>query len=181
MSETSETTRGHRRIDRILDPSFVEGLEDLSTEDLRRRRDECHAEREYRSLLRRLVQGRLDILRSEAERRRSGGDEASLVEGLARALTPDGPSGPSRGEALTLLVPPEEMTLARRRVESLVADTGLSDPRSLPDDDLESAIAALETEERNVSADRGAVMAVYDRLQDELKRRYRADPTQALA
>lgn len=177
----SETKRGHRRIDRILEPAFVEGIEELDTVEVRRRRDESLAEREYQSLLRRLVQGRLDILRAEQARRRAGGDEASLVEGLAKSLTSDGPAGPSRGEALRLLVPPEEMTLARRRVEGLVADTALSDPRSLSDADLASAVESLEAEEHSVSADRGDVHLVHDRLQEELKRRYKADPTQALA
>ena len=38
---------GNRRIDRIRRPEFVEGLAGLSLEDLRARRDECYAEREY--------------------------------------------------------------------------------------------------------------------------------------
>ena len=44
----------NRRMDKIRDPSFVEGLPDLSLDDVRARRDDCLAEREYLSLLRRL-------------------------------------------------------------------------------------------------------------------------------
>ena len=55
---------GNRRIDRIRDAAFVEALDGLSLEDLRARRDECMAEREYLSLLRRLVQGRAEILQA---------------------------------------------------------------------------------------------------------------------
>jgi hypothetical protein len=175
---------GKRRIDRILAPGFVEGLERLSMDELKGRRDECLAEREYQSLLRRLVQGRLDILRADLERRRSGvqgppygPDEASLVHEVATTISSGVTAGSSRGEALKLLVPPDEMSLARRRVESLVADPAISDPRTLGDGELAEVVERLTLEERQVSADRAAVIAVHDRLQAELRRRYRDDPS----
>ena len=179
----SERQGGQRRIDRILAPEYGQNLAELSLSEVKRRRDESLAEREYQSLLRRLVQGRLDILKAEQARRASGEEEGSLVENLVAALAADGTPGgsPSRGEALRLTVPPEEMTLARRRVEQLVADTSISDPRSLSEAELEQAATRLSDEERRVSADRAAVIGVHDRMQDELKRRYKKDPTEALA
>ena len=87
----------------------------------------------------------------------------------------------SRGEVLRLLVPPEEMSLARRRVESLVADPGISDPRTLSDADLAEVVERLRSEEREVSEDRAAVIGVHDRLQGELRRRYREDPSLAIS
>jgi hypothetical protein len=177
----SQREGGHRRIDRILDPAYTADLSSMELAEVKRRRDECLAEREYQSLLRRLVQGRLDIVRAEEGRRASGDDEGSLVDNLVAALSSDAPAGSSRGEALRLTVPPEEMTLARRRIESLVADTNISDPRSLSDDELAEASTRLEEEERTVSSDRAAVIAMHDRLQDELKRRYKRNPSEALA
>ncbi len=177
---------GKRRIDRIVAPGYAEGLDRLPIDELKRRRDECLAEREYQSLLRRLVQGRLDILGSHLQRRRSGEGEAfglddqSLVHELATSMASPGGSG-SRGEVLRLLVPPEEMHLARRRVESLVADPGISDPRALSDADLADVVERLRTEERQVSEDRAAVIEVHDRLQGELRRRYREDPSLAIS
>ena len=50
----------NRRIDRVRDPAYMEGLADLPLDDLRERRDECLAEREYLSLLGGLVQGRAE-------------------------------------------------------------------------------------------------------------------------
>src|SRR6478672_8832220 len=111
---TEAQPNGNRRIDRITAPGFVEGLQDLPLAEVRARRDECLAEREYLSLLRRLVQGRLDIVRAELERRRTGGDPSTLVDHVAHAMSHDA-GGSSRGEAVRLLVPPDEMTLARRR------------------------------------------------------------------
>jgi hypothetical protein len=178
---TDHFENGHRRIDRITSPDFVRDLGALDLGELRARRDECLLEREYLSLLRRLVQGRLDILRAEAERRLTGQDPGMLVELVAKAMAHDAPPGTGRGEALKLAVPPEEMALARRRVEGLVADATISDPRSLSDDELSETTDRLESEERSVSADRQAVLHVHDLLQEELKRRYKANPAEALA
>src|SRR5215216_4812670 len=165
---------GHRRIDRIRTPEFVEGLAGLSLEDLRARRDECYAEREYLSLLRRLVQGRAEILRAEIERRGSGGEVGSLVDQLSTILSSEG-QGPSRGEAVKVGLPEEEMLLARRRVERLVADAEISDPGTLDDERLAAAVDLLVGEEHEVSQARSDVLQVMDALQEELKRRYRDD------
>jgi hypothetical protein len=171
---------GSRRIDRVLGPGYAEGLAELSLDDLRARRDECLAEREYLSLLRRLVQGRAEILKAEAERRGGEGDEGSLVERLSKILATEAHTT-SRGEAVHVGVPEEEMHQARRRVERLVADAGISDPTSLDDLHLGAAVDVLEREEHEVSRDRAAVIDVLDRLQDELKRRYKDDPSLVLS
>jgi hypothetical protein len=171
--------QGHRRIDRIRDPGYAEDLEALPLDELRRRRDECLAEREYLSLLRRLVQGRAEILKAEIERRGGGVEQGPLVDRLADILGAE-PSGPSRGEAVRVGLPEEEMLLARRRVERVVADAGISDPGSLDDERLAAAVEVLVGEERQVSPDRAEVLAVLDTLQDELKRRYKDDPSLVL-
>jgi hypothetical protein len=171
---------GNRRIDRIRRPEFVEGLEDLSLEDLRTRRDECYAEREYLSLLRRLVQGRAEILRAEVERRGGGGEGGSLVDQLSTILSAEG-HGPSRCEAVKVGLPEEEMLLARRRIERLVADAEISDPGTLDDERLAAAVELLLREEREVSQARNDVLHVMNALQEELKRRYRDDPSLVLS
>ena len=173
--------QGNRRIDRIRAESYLEGLQQLSLDELRARRDECLAEREYLSLLRRLVQGRAEILQAEVDARGSSEEVGRLVDRLATVLGGgDEHQGASRGEAVRVGLPEEEMLLARRRIERLVADAGISDPGSLDDDRLAEAVDALVTEERVVSDDRRQVLRILDTLQDELKRRYKEDPTLAL-
>ena len=171
---------GNRRIDRIRDPSYVQGLSELALDDLRQRRDECLAEREYLSLLRRLVQGRAEILAAELEARDSNEGSGPLVDRLSTILAGDDRPTSSRGEAVRIGVPEEEMLLARREVERLVADAGLSDPAALGDEQLAQAVDLLASEERKVSDTRGSVISVLDTVQDELKRRYKDDPTLAL-
>ena len=165
---------GKRRIDRICDP----GYGDL--EEIRALREECLAEREYLSLLRRLVQGRAEILKAELDGRGADEDRGSLVDRLAGILAGDEPVGSGRGEALKIGIPEEELLLARRRIERLVADAGMSDPQSLANDELAEAVDILAREEQAVSETRAAVIAVLDTVQDELKRRYKEDPTRVL-
>ena len=172
---------GNRRIDRIKRADYAQRLEELSLDDVRDRRDECRAELEYLSLLRRLVQGRAEILKAEVERRRDPQDSGSLVDRLAEILAPDESHVSSRGAAVQVGVPDDELAIARRRVERLVADAGISDPGSLPDDSLATAVDLLFTEERSVSADRAQVIGVLEAVQDELKRRYKEDVSQVLS
>jgi hypothetical protein len=182
MSAVSEPTGGNRRIDRIQRPDYLEGIDALSLEDLRARRDECLAEREYLSLLRRLVQGRAEILAAEITARAEGGDEqaAPLVDRLAAILTADEPDPVSRGEAVRVGLPEDELLLARRRVERLVADAEVSDPSGMDDATLAEVVERLGTEERELSTSRRSVIEVLDVLQGELMRRYKDDPTLAL-
>jgi len=174
----NEERPANRRIDRIRDPSYLDGIESRSLGDVRARRDECMAEREYLSLLRRLVQGRAEILKAELASRGTD-DTRPLVDRLSEILASDQPVT-SRGEAMKVSLPEEEMLLARRRIERLVADAGISDPTTLDDASLAEAVEQLTIEEANVSEARGAVIAVLDTLQAELKRRYKDDPTLAL-
>lgn len=172
-------TEGRRRIDRVLAPAFARDLGSIDLSELRARRDDALAEREYLSLLRRLVHGRLDILRAEQARRVEGGEPQSLADRLAAILSSsDEDRGPSRGEAMRVPVPDDEVAIARRRIERLVSDTSISDAPSLSDEDLARALGRLEEEERMVSKARTAVLAVHDRLQDELKRRFKEDLSQ---
>jgi hypothetical protein len=166
---------GNRRIDRVLSPEFVQNLSDLSLTEVRQRRDEALAEREYLSLLRRLVHGRLDILRAETARRNQGSSSA-VVDHLEEVLSDERSS--SRGEALRVSVPAEDEAIARRRLERLVADATISNPAALSDEELARTELRLTNEERMVSRARVAIMAAHDALQDELKRRYKEDLSQ---
>ena len=86
---------GQRRIDRVLDPRFVADVGQLDLAELRSRREEAEAEEADISYLRRLLQGRLDILRAELVRRSQGGEQdvAGLLAGLPAILTDDAPGG----------------------------------------------------------------------------------------
>ena len=170
---------GNRRIDRIRKASYLDGLAARSLEELRARRDECLAEREQLSLLRRMIQGRAEILKAELDGRGDGAAAAPLLERLGAILVGDeSRTHGSRGEALMGV--PDISLEARRSAERLVADAAISDPSALGDAELADAVERLVAEEERVSQARADVIRVLDTVQDELKRRYKQDPTQAL-
>ena len=72
-----------RDLQRVLEPSYVGGLADASIEQIRAMRAECA------SYVRRLAQGRLDLLGEEAKRRAdgAGGNLGGLVSGLADLMS----------------------------------------------------------------------------------------------
>jgi anti-sigma-K factor RsiG len=178
MAETAGTTRA-ARTSAVLDPAFLEGLEGLSTDEVRRRRDQAYAEREFQSYLRRLVQVRQDILSAERDRRREGGAPQSAVERVTAALSEGRPKAKeSRGEALRTGLMPDDVEEAERRADAVLDQTAGNSPEDLSDEELERSLAALAEGERTISSDRLSVMRVHDRLQEELKRRYREDPSQ---
>jgi hypothetical protein len=102
------------------------------------------------------------------------------VDQLSTILSSEG-QGPSRGEAVKVGLPEEEMLLARRRIERLVANAEISDPGTLDDERLAAAVELLVREEREVSQARNDVLHVMNALQEELKRRYRDDPSLVLS
>lgn len=176
-------SEGKRRIDKIMDPEYTRALEELDIDEVRRRRDDTRAELDHLSMLRRYVQVRAEILKGELDRRSGGGvaTDESLVDHLAEIMTQEGQyERLSRGGAIRLTVPDDEMLLARRRVERLVAEQGVTDPTELSDDDLATAAKELAAEERTVSDDRAAAIEVLTALQEELKRRFKEDPTAAI-
>ncbi len=176
MSENS----GNRRIDRIRDASYLEGIDGLGIDEVRALRDECLFEREQLSLLRRMIQGRGEILKAEVDARGDGGASGPLVDRLSAVLTDDAHAATSRGEALRLGVPDPSTLHTRRSAERLVADAGISDPSALDDEQLQAAIESLLAEEQRISETRADVISALDAVQDELKRRYKEDPSQAL-
>ena len=165
------TAQGNRRIDRVLAEGFLEGLRDLPLAEVRELRTEAEQEEVDLSYLRRMIQGRLDILRAELNRRDSSSN-ATLVEGLASILA-DEPRAPARGLGRHTTVEPSRADSHRRYVEALVADVDLSDVSARSTDELAHAMRTLSEEEQGISGKRRAVQKVMDACSAEITRRYR--------
>nr|WP_042183649.1 hypothetical protein [Kibdelosporangium sp. MJ126-NF4]CEL15692.1 AmfC protein [Kibdelosporangium sp. MJ126-NF4]CTQ93616.1 AmfC protein [Kibdelosporangium sp. MJ126-NF4] len=162
---------GRRRIDRVLDPDYIEGLDRLGLAEVRARRDDAAQEETDLSYLRRLLHGRIDIVRAEQKRRTEGGS-ASVVEQLATILA-DNAVGPAMGMGRYQTLEPSRAEAHRRHVEALVSDADLSDVSSLPDQRLELALQTYAKEESSVSQRRRQVQVVMDLLNAEIAKRYR--------
>ena len=163
---------GNRRIDRVLAPGFVERLAEIPLDELRSLRADAEQEETDLSFLRRMLQGRLDILRAEQTRRAGGAGAASLIDLLPGILADDGPHD-AHGMGRHSASEPSRADQHRRYVEALVADLTTSDPAGLSDESLARAIEVFEREEATVSTNRHAVQHVMDECTAEMTRRYR--------
>ena len=170
---------GRRRIDHVLGEGFLDGLPELPVDQLRARRGEAEQEETDLSYARRLLHGRLDLLRAEQERRSdpqaSAGAVSTTDEELVAALTRTlaDPPGPSHGMGRHGLVEPSRVGEHRRAAEAAVADPALSDPAGMDDDALATAISHLDGLQQDVGEQRAAVQQAADALTEELGRRYR--------
>lgn len=169
--DTSTLPQGNRRIDRVLAEDYLSGLSDLELQEVRDLRADAEQEEVDLSYIRRMIQGRLDILRAELNRR-DGTSTATLVEGLADILA-DEPRAPARGLGRHTTVEPSRADSHRRFVEALVADVDLSDVGARTTDELAHAMRVLSEEEAGVSTKRRAVQTVMDACSAEITRRYR--------
>lgn len=175
--------RKRRLVERIVDPSYLEGLGDKDLAALRAMREECREGELELSFERRLCQARIDILSAELERR-AGGDEGDLVSRLPQILSKDAMSraegGPLPSRAPDFSIP-RNADVPRRRVEEIVGEQTLARIPTLSPEEIRGIIASLGEHERNVSERRRNVHEVIDAIQAEIVRRYAADPGAALA
>ena len=169
-SESTPHPQGRRRIDRVLADDFATELSSLDLDELRTRRREAEQEEADLSYVRRMLQGRMDILRAELARRAAGGDK--IVEHLSQVLADSARSDHGLGRYLR--VEPSRVDEHRRLVEQVIADVGVSDVEHRSDDELRAALERLEGFERSVSEDRHRVQQVMDAFTAEIAQRYKS-------
>jgi hypothetical protein len=171
---------GRRPIDRVLAPGFADDVTALDLAELRARRQLAEQEEVDLSYARRLLQGRLDLLRAEQAQRATARDgvdagartDDEIVRDLAAVLSDDGPRA-DHGLGRHLTTDPSRVGEHRRAAEQAVDDVAASDPSSLDAEGLAAAAAHLSELEHAVSENRHRVQAVMDVLTAEVARRYR--------
>ena len=169
-SQNTPYPNGRRRIDKVLAEGFADDLGGLEIDDLRSRRREAEQEEADLSYVRRMLQGRMDILRAELSRRAGGGDK--IVEHLSGVLADSARSDHGLGRFLR--VEPSRVDEHRRLVEQIIADVGVSDVEHHTDDELRESLGRLEGFEHSISEDRHAVQVVMDALTAEVAARYKS-------
>ena len=167
---------GRRLVDRIIDPSYIEGLESKSLEELKAMREECREGESEISFERRLCQARIDILMAELDRRSgTGGD---LLSRLPQILADESPSRPRPQKPLPERAPdfslPRNVDVPRRRVEEIVGENTLARLDQLSSDEIRAVIDSLADHERNLSARRRQIHDVMDTIQAQFVNAVRA-------
>jgi hypothetical protein len=162
---------GGAAVDELLQPGFLEKATQAPMAEVRLLRRRAEQEEVNLSYTRRLLQGRLDIVRRELQRRAED-DGRSLVDLLPEILSEKG-RGPAHGLGRHQTVQPSAPEEYETWVNSLAPGVDLSAITDLTDAKLEKAARALAEAEKGLSERRRGVQQVMDGLAAELGRRYR--------
>ncbi len=155
----------------------------LGLPELRAVRRDAQRDEADLSYVRRLLQGRIDILRAELARRVPGGapsvvapGDASVVERLSEILR-DGPARHrSSARHVTLGTPRGEEY--RRLAAEMLGEVELSDLDARTDGELTTAMGRLVRYEQQVSRRRQRLQRTADECSAEIARRYREGEAQ---
>ena len=164
-------------LDVLLADDYLAGLEEMPLAEVRDRRAECWEVEDALSVLRRMVQGRLDIVHADLQRRTGGlegGDIARLVEQLPEILSEGRRAGQARGRLPKNIAPDvnyRKLTAELDRIIDVDTSAGIL---GMGDEKVREIAQALEDLERKVSTRRRAVQERIDALQSEVVRRYKS-------
>jgi hypothetical protein len=149
-------------------------LDTLGLPEVRRLRRSAQQEEADLSYVRRLLHGRIDILRAELGRRAS--PHSPVLDRLPEILT-DGPSPrPASARHVTLGPPLREEY--RELAEEMLAEVALSDLSARTDDELHQGLARLAGYEARISGRRKRLQRTADECSAEIARRYREGEAQ---
>ena len=140
---------GGAAVDALLVPSFLENATTQPMSEVRRLRREAEQQEVNLSYTRRLLQGRLDIVRRELQRRAEH-DGRSLVDLLPEILSEKG-RGPAHGLGRHQTVQPHNPEEYESWVNGLTGSIDMSDISDLSDAKLEKAARALAAAESGLS------------------------------
>ncbi|MGW2375681.1 RsiG family protein [Kitasatospora sp. NPDC001683] len=174
---------------RAAGPDGEPDLERLGLDQLRILRRETLEQEADLSYLRRLLHGRMDILRAELDRRPGGGPAhparadghsapaaggepgGDLLDRLPAILT-DAPSTVRRSARHVTLGPPRTQE-SQLEADALMGDVQLADLAAHPAEELLAALERLRAHEREVSGRRQRLLRTADGCNAEITRRYR--------
>ena len=159
--------------DRFLADDYLGDLSARPIEDIREMRDECRAIEDKASYLRRMIQGRLDIVAADLRRRADGGspvDLGTLIEQLPDILSDKGRAG-GPGRLPSGLVQPDDEGLTAE-LDRVAGPDVLGHLPELPDEAVAELARSIGELERQVSDRRRGLFSRIDALNGELARRY---------
>ena len=146
----------------------------LSLSELRAQRSALQRQEDAVSFVRRLTQGRIDLVHDEERRRAANAPAPSgtLTERLANVFGQEHGGGSSR--------PPRETNISAEHplfveLETLCQEISFGELRTLDDQSLENVVQQLSRFEVSQSIERKALFASIDALTTQLVKRYKDD------
>jgi hypothetical protein len=160
---------------RVLDPQYLDGLSERGLDEVRQMRSECEIAETAVSFLRRMAQGRLDLIHAYLDRRTRTeiNDMRAFVDDLPSIIAAGPPpkSGPAHfaGNRLPDAHPEDLAT----ELDAVLGADKMSELGSLDDDELNAIADNLAEMETRISLQRRALHEQIDRLQAEIVSRYK--------
>jgi hypothetical protein len=169
------------QLSEVTDPNYLDGVEDWPLATVRTRRDELNEIETGLSYLRRIVQGRLDIVVAAENHRKQGGggvEASDLLLELPSILgghvhAPGLGRFPGKIDQALVLDPGQLDPVIEAQLEEILPAARLSSLGDSSVEELTECARALADLERTISGQRRAMFDVLDRLQAEIVRRYR--------
>lgn len=169
-------TPADKELERLFASDYLDRLDSRSLDEVRTMRAECQEAETIVSYLRRVVQGRLDVVYSFLDHRHSGqsvGDLDAVVEDLS-AIIGSGPARPSGYGRLPSQMSPdmEKVDLTREIDEVLDAET-IGQLPTMTESDLRAIAERLTVIEKRISDQRRMLHERIDALQAQIVSRYK--------
>ncbi|MEV6248958.1 ABC transporter substrate-binding protein [Streptomyces sp. NPDC051742] len=146
----------------------------LRLPELRALRREAQSDEADLSYVRRMLQGRIDILRAELARRTD--PESPVLDRLSEILADVPSRHRSSARHVTLSTPRSEEY--RRLASEMLSEVELSDLTARTDDELHTAMGRLAGYEQQISRRRQHLQRTADECSAEIARRYREGEAQ---
>ncbi|MER7515233.1 ABC transporter substrate-binding protein [Streptomyces sp. NPDC126499] len=172
---------GRPPVQRTAEPGLPDrpqpDLAALRLPELRALRREAQGDEADLSYVRRMLQGRIDILRAELARRSD--PEAPVLDRLSEILadTPSRPGAVARSARHVTLSTPRSDEY-RRLAAEMLSEVELSDLTARTDEELHTAMGRLAGYEQQVSRRRQQLQRTADDCSAEIARRYREGEAQ---
>jgi len=162
-------------LDRVLDPHYLDGLSERELDEVREMRAECEQTETAVSFLRRMAQGRLDLIHAYLDRRAHSeiSNMRAFVDDLPSIMAAGPPtrSGPARIFGSWLPdAHPDDLVV---ELDAVLGAEKMSELESLDDSELESIADELAEMERRISRQRRSLHEEIDRIQAEIVSRYK--------
>lgn len=165
-------------LDVVTDPSFLANLGERDMDELRAVRSRCQALENSLSYVRRLIQGRFDIVGGELQRRRDGGDAGDTSELIGRLpdILSEGSrvnAGPGAVRPPSSLEPDPDVTAQlEAKLDTILAVDDLGNVSEISEEALVNGLTELNQLEDEVSNSRRSLHGIIDTVQAEVTRRY---------
>ena len=165
-----------KELARLFAPDYLDAVDKRSIEEVRAMRADCQEAETVLSYVRRVAQGRLDIVHSFLDHRDTGqsvGDLAGAVEDLP-SIIGSGPARPSGyGRLPSQMSPDMESVDLTREIDEVLDADGIGKLPTMTEGDLRDIAARLTIIEARVSDERKTLHERIDALQAEIVSRYK--------